>query len=578
LYAQNISTVGWEATLDVVTSENWKSRAYALLRKAFVLLSVAIGACLPVAAQNASFHNAPATAEQSKNPYAGKHAAAQAGANLFARHCASCHGPTGGGTGNIPALAKGPTQSASDGAIFWFITQGNPNNGMPAWSSLSEPQRWQLVTYLKALGGPNPPSPTAKAGAAPANSSANAAAPPNAPFTDYRYEKPGTVRKITLQDLPRPFATKSADNGPKVVVRPSGAWPKTLPGFSVQQYTIGLNNPRLIVTAPNGDFFVAESEPGDIKVFRGISADGKPQQTETFATGLNRPYGIAFYPQGPDPQWVYVGNVDSIVRFPYQNGDLKARGPQQHIVDVPAQPGHWTRSVQFTPDGKKMLVAVGSGSNVDDPDTTPQEKNRADILEFNPDGSDQSTYAYGIRNAGGGIAFSPDTGELWCSVNERDGLGDNLVPDYITHVQKGGFYGWPWWYIGGHQDPRHEGKHPELKDKAIVPDVLLQPHNASLEFAFYEGKQFPAEYKGDIFASEHGSWNKSLRAGYEVVRVPLHQTGHASGEYEDFVTGFVLPNGNVWGRPVGITVAPDGSLLVTDDGSNTIWRIAYTGK
>ena len=564
--------------MDVVTSENWKSRAYALLRKAFVLLSVAIGACLPVAAQNASFHNAPATAEQSKNPYAGKHAAAQAGANLFARHCASCHGPTGGGTGNIPAVAKGPTQSASDGAIFWFITQGDPNNGMPAWSSLSEPQRWQLVTYLKALGGPNPPSPTAKAGAAPANSSANAAAPPNAPFTDYRYEKPGTVRKITLQDLPRPFATKSADNGPKVVVRPSGAWPKTLPGFSVQQYTIGLNNPRLIVTAPNGDFFVAESEPGDIKVFRGISADGKPQQTETFATGLNRPYGIAFYPQGPDPQWVYVGNVDSIVRFPYQNGDLKARGPQQHIVDVPAQPGHWTRSVQFTPDGKKMLVAVGSGSNVDDPDTTPQEKNRADILEFNPDGSDQSTYAYGIRNAGGGIAFSPDTGELWCSVNERDGLGDNLVPDYITHVQKGGFYGWPWWYIGGHQDPRHEGKHPELKDKAIVPDVLLQPHNASLEFAFYEGKQFPAEYKGDIFASEHGSWNKSLRAGYEVVRVPLHQTGHASGEYEDFVTGFVLPNGNVWGRPVGITVAPDGSLLVTDDGSNTIWRIAYTGK
>jgi glucose/arabinose dehydrogenase len=564
--------------LDVVISENWKSRAYALLRKAFVLLSVAIGACLPVAAQNASFHNAPATAEQSKNPYAGKHAAAQAGANLFARHCASCHGPTGGGTGNIPAVAKGPTQSASDGAIFWFITQGNPNNGMPAWSSLSEPQRWQLVTYLKALGGPNPPSPTAKAGAAPANSSANAAAPPNAPFTDYRYEKPGTVRKITLQDLPQPFATKSADNGPKVVVRPSGAWPKTLPGFSVQQYTSGLNNPRLIVTAPNGDFFVAESEPGDIKVFRGISADGKPQQTETFATGLNRPYGIAFYPQGPDPQWVYVGNVDSIVRFPYQNGDLKARGPQQHIVDVPAQPGHWTRSVQFTPDGKKMLVAVGSGSNVDDPDTTPQEKNRADILEFNPDGSDQSTYAYGIRNAGGGIAFSPDTGELWCSVNERDGLGDNLVPDYITHVQKGGFYGWPWWYIGGHQDPRHEGKHPELKDKAIVPDILLQPHNASLEFAFYEGKQFPAEYKGDIFASEHGSWNKSLRAGYEVVRVPLHQTGHASGEYEDFVTGFVLPNGNVWGRPVGITVAPDGSLLVTDDGSNTIWRIAYTGK
>ncbi len=513
-----------------------------------------------------------------KNPYAGKHAAAQAGANLFARHCAACHGPTGEGTGNIPALVKGPTQSAADGAIFWFITQGDPNNGMPAWSSLSEKERWQTITYLKALSGPNPPLPTKKAEPASARSSANAAPPPNAPFTDYRYEKPGTVRKITVQDLPRPFATKSADNGPKVVARPSDAWPKTLPDFSVQQYASGLNNPRLIVTAPNGDFFVAESKPGDIKVFRGITADGKPQQTETFATGLKQPYGIAFYPPGPDPQWVYIGNFDSIVRFPYQNGDLNARGPKQHIVDVPGKPSHWTRSVQFTPDGKKMIVAVGSGSNVDDPDTTPAEKNRADILEFNPDGSEQSIYAYGIRNAGGGIAFSPDTGELWCSVNERDGLGDNLVPDYITHVQRGGFYGWPWWYMGGHQDPRHEGKHPELKDKVITPDVLLQPHNASLEIAFYEGKQFPAEYKGDIFASEHGSWNKSLRAGYEVIRVPLHQTGHASGEYEDFVTGFVLPDGNVWGRPVGITVAPDGSLLVTDDGSNSIWRVVYTGK
>ena len=565
--------------MNAVRSGRSKTSAYILMQHTSVLLFVALGAWLPVIAQNASFHNAPATAAEAKNPYAGKRAAAQAGANLFGRHCASCHGPTGGGTGNIPALATGPTQTAADGAIFWFITQGDPNNGMPSWASLSEQQRWQVVTYLKALGGANPPLPTAKAGAAPAESNAAPAAPPpSAPFTDYRFEKPGTVRKITVQDLPQPFATKSANNGPKLVARPSDAWPKTLPGFSVQQYASGLKNPRLIVTAPNGDFFVAESDAGDLKLFRGITADGKPQQVETFATGLKRPYGIAFYPPGPDPQWVYVGNVNSVVRFPYQNGDLKARGPQQHVVDVPEGGGHWTRSVQFTPDGKQMLVAVGSGSNVDDPDTTPAEKNRADILEFNPDGSDLSVYAYGIRNAGGGIAFSPDTGELWCSVNERDGLGDNLVPDYITHVQKGGFYGWPWWYMGGHQDPRHEGKHPELKEKVITPDVLLQPHNASLEFTFYEGQQFPAEYKGDIFAAEHGSWNKSLRAGYEVIRVPLHQTGHASGEYEDFVTGFVLPNGNVWGRPVGITLGTDGSLLVTDDGSNTIWRVVYIGK
>jgi glucose/arabinose dehydrogenase len=193
-------------------------------------------------------------------------------------------------------------------------------------------------------------------------------------------------------------------------------------------------------------------------------------------------------------------------------------------------------------------------------------------------------YAYGLRNSGGGIAVNPQTGELWCSVNERDALGDNLVPDYITHVQEGGFYGWPWWYIGAHQDPRHQGKHPELKDNVIVPDVLLQPHNASLEFTFYPfypsslGQQFPAQYKGDIFVSEHGSWNKAVRVGYEVIRVPLHQTGHASGEYEDFLTGFVLPDGKVWGRPVGVTVAPDGSLLVSDDGSNSVWRVSYTEK
>jgi glucose/arabinose dehydrogenase len=266
------------------------------------------------------------------------------------------------------------------------------------------------------------------------------------------------------------------------------------------------------------------------------------------------------------------------LRFPYKNGDLKASGQPQHIADLPHSAGHATRDIQFTLDGRKMFVAVGSASNVGDPDIWRNERNRADILEFDPDGSGMRIYAWGIRNAGGGLAINPQTGELWCSINERDGLGDNLVPDYITHVQDGGFYGWPWWYIGPHQDPRHNGKHPELKDKAIIPDVLIQAHSASLEMTFYDGKQFPAEYQGDIFASEHGSWNKSVRVGYEVIRVPLHQTGHASGEYEDFLTGFVVDNGHVWGRPVGVTVAPDGSLLVTDDGSNSIWRVSYVGK
>ncbi len=404
------------------------------------------------------------------------------------------------------------------------------------------------------------------------------APPPKAPFTDYRYEKPGTTRKITASDLPAPFATKSAENEPNMAPRPKDAWPQAPAGFKVELYTTDVRNPRKILTAPNGDFFLAESHRGDIKIFRGIKPDGKPQQTSVFATGLEQPYGIAFYPPGPNPQYVYIGDTDAVLRFPYHNGDLKATGKPQKLASLPAGGGHWTRDLVFSPDGKQLFVGVGSDSNIDDPDTHPDEKERAQIWVMNPDGSGAHMYAYGIRNAGGGLAIDPKTGELWCSVNERDQLGDNLVPDYITHVQEGGFYGWPYYYMGGNPDPRLKGAHPELKSKAIVPDVLLQAHNASLELVFYQGKQFPGEYQGDIFSSQHGSWNRAPRAGYEVIRVPLHQTGKASGEYEDFLTGFVLPNGDVWGRPVGVAVASDGSLLVTDDGSNSIWRVSYTGK
>ena len=527
-------------------------------------------------AQDAHFHNAPASSKQLKNPYAGQQAAIAAGSKLYAMNCGACHGNNGRGTGNIPPLSQGATQSVPDGEVFWFITTGSVANGMPSWAGLPEEKRWQIVTYLKSLKNS---ANAQKPGALPASVRPvmTNAPPPQPPFTDFRFEEPGTIRKITAKDLPAPYVTDSANNGPRLVARPRDAWPKAPAGFMVQQYATGLDNPRLIRTAPNGDLFLAESSSGKIRVFRGITAEGKPQQTSVFATALNQPYGIAFYPPGENPQWVYVGDNDAVVRFPYQNGDLKARGAPQHIADLPHNGGHWTRDVQFSADGKNMFVAVGSASNVDDPDTTPGEKNRADILEFNPDGTELRVYAYGIRNAGAGLAINPTTGELWCSVNERDGLGDNLVPDYITHVETGGFYGWPWWYIGGHQDPRLDGKHTELKDKAIVPDVLLQPHNASLEMTFYEGTQFPADYRGDIFSSEHGSWNRSVRAGYEVIRVPLHQTNRASGEYEDFLTGFVVDNGHVWGRPVGVTVAHDGSLLVTDDGSNSIWRVVYRG-
>jgi len=524
-------------------------------------------------AQTATFHNAPVSATQMTNPVEGD-AAVRAGQVLYGRDCALCHGKEAKGTDKGPTLRSQSTGMASPGELFWYITVGEPEHGMPAWSVLSTRQRWEVVTYLKSLAARTMDVPPAQTVA----SSKFQGPAQTLPFTDFRYESPGTVRKITVNDLPQPYQTRSSDNSPDLVPRPANAWPKVPEGFKVAEYATGLNNPRLMRTAPNGDVFLAESHAGRIRVFRGITPEGKAEQTQVFASGLKQPYGIAFYPPGPQPEWIYIGNTNSIVRFAYRNGDLRASGPPQHIADLPAGNGHWTRDIQFSADGRKMFVGVGSASNDDDPDTHRSEKNRADILEFSPDGSGMKIYAYGIRNPGGGLAVSPTTGDLWCSVNERDELGDNLVPDYITRVQEGGFYGWPWWYIGGHQDPRQSGKHPELRDKAIVPDVLLQPHNASLEITFYQGKQFPAEYDGDIFASEHGSWNKAVRAGYEVIRVPMHQTGRASGEYQDFLTGFVLDDGNVWGRPVGITVAADGSLLVSDDGSNSIWRISYLGR
>jgi len=409
-----------------------------------------------------------------------------------------------------------------------------------------------------------------------------------AAFHSFEAEHPGVYRKITVADLPAPFVTPSVSNSPQGAKRPVGAMPIAPPGFKVQLFATGLDNPRLMRTAPNGDIFLAESyptspnikedPPGRILVFRGLTPTGTAAKTSIFATSLNRPFGIAFYPLGPDPQYIYIGENDKIVRFPYHNGDLVATGPPEVIVPNPiiqSKGNHWTRDVVFSLDGKKMYVSVGSFTNVTDVDTDTREERRADVLEFNPDGSGMRIYASGIRNCVG-ETIQPETGDLWCSVNERDELGDNLPPDYITHVQDGGFYGWPWYYTGGHPDPRFPGKHPELKDKTIVPDVLLQPHNASLEMLFYEGKQFPAEYKGDIFAAEHGSWNRELRTGYEVIRVPV-KDGKATGEYEDFVTGFASSQNAVWGRPVGVAVMPDGSLLVSDDESGSIWRVSYVG-
>lgn len=398
-------------------------------------------------------------------------------------------------------------------------------------------------------------------------------------FTNTASLNPGLARKITAQDLPQPQPLGSGralmmmiGSGFARSKRPENAIPKAPAGFKVETYVAsGLTNPRQIRRAPNGDIFVADTSGGAIRIFRGITADGKPQESSVYAS-LPSVFGINFYPPGQNPQWVYATNTSTLVRYAYKTGDLKANGePEKLITDLP-KGGHSTRDIVFSKDGKSLFLAVGSASNNNDNEA---EFHRANILEYTPEGKFVGVYASGIRNPVG-LAINPETGELWTSVNERDNLGDNLVPDYVTHVAPGGFYGWPWFYIGGNPDPAHAGKHPELKAKAIVPDVLIQAHSASLGMAFYDGNMFPAEYSGDAFAAEHGSWDHSQGSGREVIRIPIEK-GRTTGVYQDFLTGFTN-DGKAWGRPVGVAVAADGSLLVTDDGARVIWRVSYSRK
>jgi glucose/arabinose dehydrogenase len=394
------------------------------------------------------------------------------------------------------------------------------------------------------------------------------------------------TRLIKPSDLPAPYATKSASNAPQPSAMPEGARPKVPDGFTVSEFASGLREPRVIAIAPNGDVFVADSGAGEIDVFA-MGADGKAGAKSVFADGLDQPYGIAFYP-ADDPQYVYVANTGSVVRFPYKSGDAKASGPAETIVPELPTGHHWTRDIAFSRDGKTLFVSVGSGSNVAEgtmPAQPPadfveknvlgatwgEERRRADVLAFDPDGKNERIYATGLRNCSG-MTVEPTTGALWCVVNERDGLGDDLPPDYATHVEEGAFYGWPWYYIGGNADPRRKDERPDLAAKVTVPDVLFQPHSAPLGIAFYDADAFPAEYKGDAFVAMHGSWNRDHRTGYKVVRLPF-EDGKPTGAYQDFMTGFVMDDQSVWGRPVDVQVAKDGSLLVSEDSSGTIWRV-----
>ena len=395
----------------------------------------------------------------------------------------------------------------------------------------------------------------------------------------------GKPQRIVIKPdgLPKPFATESVRNSPKVVKAPAGAALSVPAGFEVSVYADGdFKSPRYLIEGPNGDVFVSDSYGDTVYLLRDTNKDGKiDNATErfTFATGLKRPFGMAVQKVGAQT-YFYVGNTDSIVRFKYEIGATKVEGAAEKLLDLPTG-GHWTRTILFSKDGKKMYITVGSGSNVN----AGEPEIRAAINEYNPDGTGHRIFAAGIRNPVG-LAWNPFSrvskaanGELWTAVNERDLLGDDLVPEYATAVKEGAFYGWPYAYMGQNEDPRRKGENPALVAKTIIPDVLIEPHSAALGIIFYTGKMFPKEYQGDAFVALHGSWNRKERTGYKVIRIPFEK-GKPEGGYENFLTGWV-PDAmglDVWGRPVALVMLRDGSLLVSDDGGNKVWRVTYKAK
>ena len=368
-------------------------------------------------------------------------------------------------------------------------------------------------------------------------------------------------------DLPGP--TDGTANPPMVVEKPADASLHLPAGFKIDYFLqdgSDFKTLRNLMEGENGEVFAADATANTITVLQDTDGDGKVDEHHVFAEGLDRPFGMAIA-----HGYFYVGNTGAVVRWKYTPGQKHVEGQPETVTSVPSGGGHWTRNLAFSPDQSKLFVSVGSASNVD-----AEAPPRASILEMNPDGSDRKVYASGLRNPVN-LAVQPGTGQLWTCVNERDMLGEDLVPDYVTHVQEGAFYGWPYAYIGQHEDPRRKGEHPELVQQTVVPDVLLQSHSAPLGMVFYTAAQFPAEYKGDAFVALHGSWNRKLRTGYKVVRVRFDGT-RPTGEYDDFIAGWSLgpAQPGVWGRPVSIVVHKDGSLLISDDAHNVIWRVTYS--
>ena len=399
----------------------------------------------------------------------------------------------------------------------------------------------------------------------------------NSPKASYA---PGTGPAEQLQ-LPAPFATPSARNNSKVIGWPKGKMPTPALGFEVSLFADKLDNPRQAYVLSNGDVLVVEATrewPGRadrpeksanrITLFRDNNQDGKPEFRETFVTGLNMPHGMLVL-----GNWFYVGNTDGVVRYPYKPGQTKINANPQKVLDLPAG-GHYTRNLIADPAGKKIYIAVGSSSNVDEGGADAKDPRRAAILEMNPDGSGRRVFAGGLRNPVG-MDWQPSTKTLWTVVNERDLLGDDLVPDYLTSVKEGAFYGWPYSYFGQNEDPRKKGQRPDLVAKAIKPDYALGSHTAALGLAFYNGKSFPQRYRGGAFVGMHGSWNRSKMVGYKVAFIPF-VNGKPAGPMEDILTGFIADESKfeAYGRPVGVTVMPDGSLLVADDAGGKVWRVS----
>jgi glucose/arabinose dehydrogenase len=545
---------------------------------------------------------------------------ADGGRLFFRQQCSLCHSaaPGDGGGAQGPSLIGvfgrpaasdsnfGYTRELKNSRLTWnaptldrFLSA--PTSVVPGTAMIiavpSSTDRDNLIAYLQGLSDGSFKAPAAQSAGAPPGRAPTAIPTKGG---DWRNDRPGRVHRIDLAKLPAPYSTSSATNFPKLIDKPAEAKLSVPKGFDVDVFARDLQGPRTMRLAPNGDIFLAEMRTGRILVMR-PSADGATAASiEIFAQGLNLPFGMALYPSGENPQWLYVAENNRVVRYAYQVGDQHA-GAVPEIVVPQLYPvgggGHSTRDLVFSLDDRKMFVSVGSASNVGDTMETKSpeeirewqathalgaawgpEENRAVVLSFEV-GSDApgKVFAAGIRNCVG-LAIQPVKGDLWCTTNERDRLGDKLVPDYSTRVPEGSFFGWPWYYMGQHEDPRLAGIRPDLAGKVRVPDVPYESHSAALNLVFYATSKgssaFPREYLGDAFAAFHGSWNRSFRTGHKIVRVRM-KNGVPTGEYEDFLVGFIAGNGDAWGRPVGLVVAADGSLLMSDDGANLVYRISY---